>query len=227
MNALNLYDREISKIFLIDDNPSVREGYEGAIEDLGVATEEIVSVGDLRDLYSKVGTGDGFICDFHLNSAKYSPVNGDVIVSGLYERKVPAVLCSKDANTAHSVRRFRHSIPRIITARDFSPDSVVEAFTVCIKEFSGEYSLDRRPWNTLIRLEELISDAGEVARVLITVPGWDTKSSLEIEISRQDIYFYDQIISSLAQGEMYRCKAKVNLDARSADDLYVKEWVEI
>lgn len=227
MHALNLYDREISRIFLVDDNPDIREGYEEAIEDLGVSTEEIISVGSLPDLYNKVGKSDGFICDFHLNSAKYSPVNGDVIVSGLYERKVPAVLCSKDANTAHSVRRFRHSIPRILTARDFTPESVVEAFSVCISEFSGNFSKDRRPWDTLIRFEELISDGGDVARALIAVPGWDYKTLLEIEIAREDIRFYGEIINSLRKGLIFRCKAKVNLDAKVPDDLYVKEWIEI
>ncbi|WP_448195379.1 hypothetical protein [Pseudomonas aeruginosa] len=225
MHALNIHDRSVSRIFLVDDNPSIRESYDDAIYDLGVKTEEVKSVSNIIDLFNNVGTSDGFICDFHLTTSKYSTVNGDVIVSGLYQRGVPAVLCSRDAETAHSVRRFRHAIPRILTARDLNADSVVEAFSECIKEFAGNYSKDRRPWDTLVRFEELTQYEGDIARALITVPGWDPQQTLEIEIARPDMDFYDELISALSNKDPYRCRAKVNLDAKDLGDLYVKEWV--
>lgn len=227
MGALNLVDRSISKIFLIDDNPIIREGYEDAIEDLGVETQEITIVSSLDDLYQVASANDGFICDFHLNNALYSPVNGDVIVAGLYERKIPAVLCSRDAETAHSVRRFRHSIPSILSPRELSSDSVLSAFAACINEFSGKYSRERRPWETLVRFEELVFDGGDSARVYIVVPGWDTKALIEIEISRSDISFYEEIVAALRSQQTYRCKAFVNLDAVGMQELYVKDWVSI
>lgn len=227
MVALNIVDRSVSRILLIDDKANVRELYDDAVWDLGVKTEEIFSVPSLMEFLSGASANDGVICDFHLTSPKYSSVNGDVIVSSLYKKGVPAVLCSFDADTAHSVRRFRHAIPRILTPRELNSAAVVEAFTTCVKEFSGNYSVDRKPWPTLVRFEELLDHRSGLARVLITLPGWDPKMVIDIEISKDDIPFYDDIVTSLESEVGFRCKAKVNLDAKDVGGLYVKDWVDI
>ncbi|QZX82358.1 response regulator [Metapseudomonas otitidis] len=227
MQTLELHNRSISRILLIDDNPIIREGYEDTIEDLGIRTEEINSIRSLDELLGFTNINDGYICDFHLNGTTYSPVNGDVIVSNLYNMKVPAILCSRDIETAASVRRFRHSIPCILSARELSPDSVVASFETCIQEFSGKYSKERRPWETLLRVESLDSCSDTRARVQLVIPGWDADSLVETEISGEDISFFDKIIAGLNSGEYFRCKAKVNLDACDLKEIYIKDWVEI
>ena len=227
MSALAFRDRNISRIFLVDDDPAIRGGYEDAIESLGVQTQDVELVSSLGSLLDMAGVNDGFVCDFHLNHSTYSPVNGDVIVSNLYERKIPAILCSRDAEAAHSVRGVRQSIPCILTARDFSPESVMRGFSECIKEFSGEFSKGRRPWEALIRFESLISVSGDGARVLLAIPGWDSDTIFEVDVFKRDIPFFDKLVGVLKAGDIFRCMSRVNLGADEMKDIYIKDWMEL
>lgn len=225
MHSLAIQDRNISRIFLVDDNPQIRSLYDDMIDDLELDTHDVTDVVSVQNLISLTNENDGFICDFHLINSRYSPVNGDVIVSQLYQRGVPAVLCSRDAEMAHSVRRYRHSIPCILEARDLNGDSVKESFSTCIKEFSGEFSKKRKPWDTLIRVESIISESQDSARIALVIPGWDASTLIETDIAPEDFNFFDLLLKTLNGGQDFRCRAQVNLDAESVSDIYIKNWV--
>lgn len=227
MQALSIEGREISRVFLIDDDPTVREGYDEILYDLNVNKCEIVKIPSLQDLISKSDLHDGYVCDFQLTNTKYSPVNGDIIVSQLYKSKIPAVLCSRNAEMASTVRNLRHAIPCILDARDLNGDNVVTAFSTCIKEFSGKFAKHRRPWPTLVRIESIVLQTPEFSRVAVVVPGWDPHTMIEIDLMRAEMPFYENVIQTLAQGELFRLKASVNLDADGLKDIYIKDWVGI
>lgn len=227
MQALNIEGRDISRVFLIDDEPSVREVYGYHLDDLRVRTEEVNHISGMEQLLNASNDHDGFVCDFHLNNSRYSPINGDVIVSSLYKKKIPAVLCSRDVDTISSVRRLRHSIPCIIEARNLNGESVMEAFATCIREFSGNFSTNRRPWPTLIRIENIVEETSAILRVAVVVPGWEPQSIIEFDISKSEVGFHSDIVKSIKGGDIYRCKAQVNLDAESQSDIYIKDWISI
>lgn len=227
MQALNIEGRDISRVFLIDDDPSVRELYEYHLDDLRVDTEEIFHISGMDQLLNASNDHDGFVCDFHLNNSRYSPINGDVIVSSLYKKNIPAVLCSRDVDTISSVRRLRHSIPCIIEARNLNGESVMDAFATCIREFSGNFSSIRRPWPTLIRIENIVQESPAILRVAVVVPGWESQSIIEVDISKEEVGFCSEIVKSIKGGDVYRCKAQVNLDAESQTDIYIKDWISI
>jgi CheY-like chemotaxis protein len=224
MHAIKIYDREISRILLVDDDPNIRSLYEFNLEDMNIDTEEIEVVSSVAELLSSINKADGFVCDLNLNSRKYSPVNGDVIVSALYQQNSPAVLCSRDVDNVSSVRRLRHSIPCVLDARELNSDNVRKAFEICIKEFSGEYSVFRKPWPTLIRFENIVLQTNDAVRVAIVIPGWDSQSLVEVDITKTDGTIYDDVMRAFAAGEVYRCKAVVNLEVETSRDLYIKDW---
>jgi CheY-like chemotaxis protein len=224
MEHLSVVGREIYKILLIDDNPDIRGLYGDNLEGLSVVTEEVVSLDDVEKFLSTVEFGDGFVCDLNLNTGSYSPVNGDVIVSSLYGKKSPAILCSRDAEAVSSVRRLRHTIPCIIEARDLNPDSVKTGFEICINEFNGNFSAERKPWTALIRFENLVLITSEYIRAAVVIPGWDAQSLVEVDIKNSDGVIYQRVRSCLEKGDVYRCKATVNLDVETLRDLYITGW---
>lgn len=224
MHAIKIHDREISRILLLDDDPDIRGLYEFSLEDMNVATQEIEVVKSVPALLSQINSADGFVCDLNLNSRKYSPVNGDVIVSALYGQKSPAVLCSRDVDNVSSVRRLRHSIPCVLDARDLNSDNVRSAFEVCIKEFAGQYSTFRKPWPTLIRFENIVLQTSDAVRVAVVIPGWDSQRLIEVDITRADGVIYSNVLQAFNSGEVYRCKAIVNLEVETSRDLYIKDW---
>lgn len=227
MHTVNIEGREISRVFLIDDDPSVRELYEYHLDGFRVNTEEVLHIAGMEQLLKASNDHDGFVCDFHLNNSRYSPINGDVIVSNLYKKNIPAVLCSRDVDTISSVRRLRHSIPCIIEARNLNGESVMDAFATCIREFSGNFSSIRRPWPTLIRIENVVQESSSNLRVAVVVPGWEAQSIIEVDISKAEVGFCADIVQSINSGDVYRCKAQVNLDAESQTDIYIKDWISI
>ncbi len=227
MQALTIEGREISRLFLIDDDPNVREGYDEILYDLNVSKREVEKIPSVVDLLAGSDWHDGYVCDFQLTNTKYSPVNGDVIVAQLYNKKIPAVLCSRNAEMAATVRNLRHAIPCILEARDLNGDAVVAAFSTCIKEFSNKFTKQRRPWPTLVRIESMVLQTAEFSRVAVVVPGWDAHLMIEIDLSHSVVEFYDEIVACLNKGDIYRLKASVNLDAEGLKDIYIKDWLSI
>lgn len=224
MQAIKIYDREISRILLLDDDPNIRGLYEFNLEDMNIATEEVEVVNSVHGFLAGISPADGFVCDLNLNSRKYSPVNGDVIVSALYSQKSPAVLCSRDVDNVSSVRRLRHSIPCVLDARDLNSESVRNAFEVCIREFSGDYSVFRKPWPTLIRFENIVLQTNDAVRVAVVIPGWDSQRLVEVDITKGDGDIYFSVLRAFRAGEVFRCKAIVNLEVETSRDLYIKDW---
>lgn len=224
MHAIKIHNREISRILLLDDDPNIRSLYEFNLEDMNVDTEEVEVVNSVPAFLAQINHADGFVCDLNLNSRKYSPVNGDVIVSALYRQNSPAVLCSRDVDNVSSVRRLRHSIPCVLDARELNSENVRNAFEVCIKEFAGEYSVFRKPWPTLIRFENIVLQTNDAVRVAVVIPGWDSQSLVEVDITKADGKIYNDVLQAFGAGEVYRCKAIVNLEVETSRDLYIKDW---
>lgn len=216
--------RIISRVLLVDDSPEIRCFYGMSLDDLEAKTEEVESLPDLQNFVSSVSMSDGVVCDLNLNTGFYSKVNGDVIVSTLYGRKSPAVLCSRDAESVSSVRRLRHAIPCLIEAKNLNPDTVNSAFELCLKEFKGEYSFSRKPFPTLIRFENLIFQTDHFIKTAVVIPGWDSGSLVEVDIAPEDGAIYKAVKDAFAHGEIFRCKATVNLQVEVLKDLYVTGW---
>ena len=155
-------------------------------------------------------------CDYHLKKHDYATFNGDELASQLYQSHIPVVLCTNYTDWDLSVLRTRRRfIPEVIPYEDAEPKTILNAFQQCVAEFSGNFRDTRRPWRTLVRIEE-ISESKDY--VYVVVPGWNVHKKIRVqtESSSQLRLSFDRLPTRLF--------AKVNIGAISDEQIYFCEW---
>lgn len=225
--TLNIQDKNINKVRLIDDDHGVRQSYKFQVEELDIDTEEVF--GPISDMSSLLRTvdpdSDAVICDFNLKVKNYSSINGDEIVSGLYQRNVPVVLCTRADHLPEPIRRRRRYIPVVLAPANLSPDSLVNAFEICIDEFKGRFSSFRKPWRTMIRIEggDVLEGLG-LLRVNAVIPEFDPSTLINFEWDMSDNEALRKVREGIEHGDIVRIYATVNVGADGTDDLFVENW---
>lgn len=225
--TLNIQDKNINKVRLIDDDHGVRQSYKFQVEELNIDTEEVF--GPISDMSSLLRTvdqnSDAVICDFNLKVKNYSTINGDEIVSGLYQRNIPVVLCTRADHLPEAIRRRRRYIPVVLAPANLSPDSLVNAFEVCIDEFKGRFSSFRKPWRTMIRIEggDVLEGLG-LLRVNAVIPEFDPSTLINFEWDMSDNEALRKVRDGIEHGEIVRIYATVNVGADGTDELFVENW---
>ncbi len=222
--SLQISGKSIQKVSLIDDDLGSRESLSYPIEELSLDYE--LEEGPIQDIDSYV-TGlyersQAAICDHHLKKkGKYSNYNGAELVSRLYQDNFPAILCTSYQDRIEELRHYRRHIPVLINPRDLNIDSVARGLEVCINEMAGNVREDRKPWRTLIRVQDLDTQVNpKNPYVEFVIPGWDHNEVIRVLLSH---------IPEPIQGKIqsdYRCYAKVNIGAEYSDDLFIDEWEE-
>jgi hypothetical protein len=221
--SLQLLEREIRRIHVIDDDPDVRGAYLEYVQDMDIEGIDVAhSISDIDSFFKTIdGDHDGIICDYQLTGRKYSSVNGDVYGKAAYERKIPFLLSSHfQPLSLYGQRRF---IPKAVAADDFSAEAIKDAFVLCLQEFKGSYSAHRQPIRTLVRIEG-IQPFGASYQLNVVVPNWNPHVGVQIVIEASQIPSFDQIRSDLdSQGEA-RLLAEVNTGAEAASELFFTDW---
>ena len=220
--SLQIHDRSIHKVCLIDDDSDSRETLAFPVEELELEFElEEGPIEDMdiyvNDLY---GRSQAAICDHHLKKkGKYSNYNGAELVFRLYQDNFPAILCTSYSDRIEELRRYRRNIPVLLNPSELNVDSVAHGLELCINEMRGDIREDRKPWRTLIRVQDLDTQVNpENPYVEFVVPAWDHNYVVRVLLS--------DIPGSLQKKiePDYRCYAKVNIGAESSDDLFIDEW---
>ena len=225
--AMQLSDRIIDRVCLIDDKAEVRKSYQYLVEDLALAANDVV--GPISDFNSLIKTfnaqSDAVICDFNLTTANYAKKNGDWLVSSLYQKHIPAVLCTRWAGSGlpEEVRFKRRYIPVILRPNELDLDSIRIGFNLCTEEFSGKFSKARKPWRTLIRIEAAEENGPQHARLAMVVPTWDPNIGLSFVVPSKHAVL-GGIAKRVMQGEIVRAFGHVNLGADSDTDIYIDDW---
>lgn len=224
--SLQLLERHVDRVMLIDDDAAVRHMYRYPVEELNLRPEEVEGpIWHVDDFVSSLSSGrDAVVCDYHLTMKNYSPVDGDVIVAKLYEKHMPAILCSRWAAVAEKVRGLRRYIPVILDPQELSDDSVREGFATCIREFEGVFSSDRRPWRTLVRVESCVKVSDDVLNLGIVVPGWNPHLVISCDVGRKTSAVFRNVESALDHGDLFRGYAQVNIGCEREQDLYIIDW---
>ena len=216
--SLQLRGRTIDSVYLIDDDPEVRQTYGYPVEDLGLRTVGVD--GPIEDLESLMGRNDAdaAVCDHHLTPNGYSTVNGVHIVARWYDQTFPSILCTKVDNTIDQIRPLRRHVPVLFEdVSELTPDALVKGLETCIGEFEGHFSASRRGWRTLVRVVDV--DVVSVVRALyVVVPAWDSKRELRL--------LFDGLPDTIREvaSRQERLHAVVNIGAEHSNDLYFDEW---
>ena len=215
---MQINGHNLKNVLVVDDNPSVRESYAFALEELNL--QVIFETGPLRHLPAAVRTlrrkADALVCDYHLKKRNYSRFNGDLFVAESYKRGVPGLLCTTyndfDITVMRTNRRF---IPGLVIAGDLNPDSITKAFTRCIDEHNGKFDPSRKPWRTLVRIEEVFPH-GDYCYVVI--PGWNAEQ--KIRLLSNDLP--PRLRHTVKAGT--RLHAQVNIGAQRPEEIYLDGW---
>lgn len=213
-----LLGRAINRIQIIDDDPRVREAYEYSVEELNVSP--VLADGPLptidRFVEHSREVADAAICDFQLRVKNYASFNGAETVALMYRNQFPAVLCTRyEQANIDEMRRHRRYIPVLLRPDELNPESITKGLEACLKEFNNEYPSSRKPWRTLIRVEDVDNDNGFF---YVVIPAWDQNQV--IRILKKDVpkYIQERLV------EASRFHARVNIGANRHQDIYFYEW---
>lgn len=216
--ALALAGREIENILVVDDDPGARDSFAETIADMGL--NPIEEAGPLENLIPFVESvrlkADAVFSDYRLKPRNYSVFEGDSLVAECFSHNIPAVLCTAyEAADFMLDRRLVRRIPVLLRDTSPEPDDVGAALEKCIAELEGRVAPSRRPWRTLVRVNDVDPGRGFF---YVVVPGWDVRTKVRLDLGNVP----DGIRALIEPGK--RLHAQVNIGALSAHDLYFDEW---
>jgi hypothetical protein len=219
--AITIAKRSIKKISIIDDQALVRDSYELSVDDLGL--ESVSETGPLERLPLCVEgvrkRADAAICDYNLKVKAYSSFNGAELAAEFYKVKFPAVLCTKwHTAVVDEMRQFRRFIPSMVDPAKLDPTSIKIGIESCFREFDGDFRAVRRPWRTLIRVEDIRKTDQGSEFVYVVVPAWNSNEVVKLPAT----LIPAEVIQQLGAGS--RLHAKVNLGAVGNEELFFEEW---
>lgn len=210
--------RSINRIQIIDDDPNVRASYEYSVEELNalpiMANGPLPILSDFIQLSRRVA--DAAICDFRLRVRNYAGFNGAETVALMYQNQFPAVLCTRyDQSSIDEMRKYIRYIPVLMNPDELNPASLLKGFEICINEFVAKFSTHRKPWRTLVRVDDLDEENGFF---YVIVPAWDPNQI--IRIKKMDL-------PKNIQGKLVRksrVHAEVNVGAEFHQEIYFDNW---
>ena len=209
----------IERVSIVDDDERARESYGYALEELGLSpVKEKGPLRDMQEVLERLQTRvDAVICDYHLGKiGNYASFDGDEIVVKCYMNSFPALLCTTytDLDT-YLMRSRKRFIPAILKPDQLDPDNIARGFERCVQEFNGHFQPSRRPWRTLVRVEEV---EAEWEYFYVVISGWSSREKIRISFDDLPCNF-----RSLVKAEK-RFHAQVNVGAENHEDLYFDSW---
>ena len=113
------------------------------------------------------------------------------------------------------IRPSRRFIPVMLRPDELDPASLVQGFQRCIDEFKGTFQSNRRPWRTLVRIEEIDMDR---QCLYLVVPGWNRNEVIRLRTSDLPKEIFERI------GDQKRFHAQINIGAEGSEELYFERW---
>jgi hypothetical protein len=210
----------INEVAVLDDDDDGRHTTMGDLELASFAPRPVEGPFANEDLLIETITSSSSaaVCDHHL--LNYAPCSGAKAVNRLYEARFPAVLVTTYFKAdIDQIRRFRRNIPALLTPDETSadPDSIAKGFEQCIREFCGNFSPLRRPWRTLVCVED-VSGRQEDPMVYVFLPGWNSSEKVRFPRSIMPNNLHDHVLPGA------RFFAKVNKGAEDQSELYFEEF---
>ena len=151
--------------------------------------ESVSESGPLDDRLAECVKGvirraDAAICDYNLRVKAYSTFNGAELAAEFYKAHFPALLCTKwHTAVIDEMRQFRRFIPSLVDPSKLDPTSIRMGIESCIREFVGDFVAVRRPWRTLVRIEDIRKSDQDNVFVYVVVPAWNSNEVVKLPSS--------------------------------------------
>lgn len=211
---------------VVDDNPAARGTMTEELEEFGIEVDALDGPFHSKEAaYQalRMGRSQGLVCDYQLDQHDYAQFNGAEFVAYCYDQKFPGVLVTRySSDMVTEIRPWRHLIPALLTPRELTDDveHVQRIFDKCMREvLLGEFSPDRRPWQTLLCVENV--DAAS-KNALVIIPAWDAPGG-DNGVKLPFSMFPANLLPQLK--EQARFFGMVNLGAAKHEDVYIKDIV--
>ena len=214
---MQIQEREISRVLIVDDDETAQEVYTYPVEDLNLEPHIVNGpIETPQSFVANITSSDVVLCDYQLKKRRYSLFNGDLLSEECFKANIPAILCTTytDIHDTMSRRSLRY-IPALIKSDNPEPDMFVKAWEQCISELKGIYNPTRKPWRTLVRIEELDDERNSV---YVVVPAWNVHK--KVRINRDDIPLH--VSNTLTENSRYH--VQVNTGAEGHEELFFDEW---
>ena len=182
--ALNILGQTISRVQVIDDDPTARQAMAFTIRDADL--EALPADGPLPKLSTFVTATkkrvDAVVSDHRLKKGHYATFNGAEAVAELYNAHCPAVLCTRWSTAdIDAIRQYIPFIPSLISIDEVNPDTIATGFARCISEFKSAPVPSRKAWRTLLRVES-VETSSKPALFFVAISGWDSKEIIRLPL---------------------------------------------
>lgn len=207
---------EIQRVKIVDDDKSARESMALCVED--AEFKPALVDGPIADLTlfvaSTLEEADAIVCDHRLRRNIYANFDGAEAVASFYQANFPAVLCTAWSKAdIDSMRIYRRFIPSLIPSDKLNPETIIRGFELCIGEFNNHFTTDRKPWRTLLRIEDVDLDS-KPQMLYVILPGWNSKEIIRLPLDLIPKNFHANLKPGI------RFHALANKGADNQDDLY-------
>ena len=214
---------EIQRIAIVDDQSESRKSYGYTVEN---ADFEPISVdgplgtlADYTDHRNIRDMADAAVCDYQLSTRAYASFSGAELVSYWYQNGFPALLCTRwEKAQIDRIRPHRRWIPVLIKPDELTVDSLVSGLEECLRELGGTFRPSRRPWRTQIHF--LYREDEQRDTFFAEIPGWELRDIIRIRLSDLPRNVAPRVTDD------FRCHARVNLGAETAEELFLYDWEE-
>jgi len=214
--------KNIARVAIIDDDDASRVA---VAETVAASDVEAIAIagplGPVDDVVRDIASrADALVSDHHLTKGRYAGFGGAEAVAKTYRIGTPAVLCTgwAQANIVE-IRAWRRWIPMVVNSDDATdPEVFISGIQLCCEEFAGSFTSPRKPWRTLVRVEEE-KLAAPTPTIYVIVTGWHAKKVVELLAQNLPSHVRDAI-----KAGTHRFHAQVNKGAEEDSELYFDEW---
>jgi hypothetical protein len=217
---LAVNSKNIVNVGVIDDTPDVRATVSDELKEAAFIPYDFAGpYGSTDELIGELLTRtDAAVCDLHLNQRNYASFSGAEVIYRCYLERLPSILVSRytKADNDH-IRRYRRWIPVALDYRDANPDSIANGFAICVREFEEKFVPGRRPWRTLIRVEDVEPESNP-PMVFAIIPAWNPDEGVRFPLDIVPEEIRDSVKPDA------RIYAKVNIGAENQDELFFEDF---
>jgi CheY-like chemotaxis protein len=205
--------KNIENVMIIDDRAEARESIAETVEDANFkAIIQNDAFTSIYDCIERTKKADAVIIDNHLPQCNYANFFGIQVVKEVYCLFMPILLATSflDADR-FEIQEYKQYLPVILKPSQIVPETIIKGFEICQNEFAGNFSVERKPWRSLIRVEEISNDK---KYIYVVVLSWNANEKIRLPISmlpdeykkylKPDLHFF----------------AHVNVDTEHYEDLY-------
>ncbi len=218
--AIVIDGTRVERVPIVDDSDDDRDTIGDDLRDFNLTPQPLAGPFGTVDqlLQAVINGGEAAVCDHHLTPRNYAPCTGAQLLKQCYERKFPSVRVTKyEKANIDQIRPYRRSIPALIPSEDANPEMIVKGWELCVGEFKGQYVPTRKPWRTMLRVEDVIQTSNQVD-VYVFVPGWNSDEAIKLSLAM----FPEQLRQHVLPNE--RLFAVVNVGAENQEDLYFEAF---